>query len=40
MKYHPDRVSTLGEDVKQAAAKKFQQVHDAYETIKKQRGMV
>lgn len=39
MKYHPDRVSTLGEDVQKAAAAKFQQVHDAYETIKRQRGM-
>ena len=39
MKYHPDRVSTLGEDVQKAAAEKFQQVHDAYETIKRQRGM-
>jgi DnaJ like chaperone protein len=39
MKYHPDRVSTLGEDVQKAAAQKFQQVHDAYETIKRQRGM-
>ena len=39
MKYHPDRVSTLGEDVQKAAAQKFQQVHDAYETIKKKRGM-
>ena len=39
MKYHPDRVSTLGEEVQKAAAQKFQQVHDAYETIKRQRGM-
>ena len=39
MKYHPDRVSTLGEDVQKAAAQKFQQVHDAYEKIKKMRGM-
>ena len=39
MKYHPDRVSTLGEDVQKAAAEKFQQVHDAYEAIKRQRGM-
>ena len=39
MKYHPDRVSTLGEDVQKAAAEKFNQVREAYETIKKKRGM-
>jgi len=39
MKYHPDRVSTLGEDVQKAAQQKFQQVQEAYETIKKQRGL-
>ena len=38
-KNHPDRVSTLGEEVRQAAVKKFQEINDAYETIKKQRGM-
>lgn len=38
-KNHPDLVSTLGEDVRQAAVKKFQEINDAYETIKKQRGM-
>ena len=39
MKNHPDRVSTLGPEVQKAAAERFQQIHDAYETIKKQRGM-
>lgn len=39
MKYHPDRVSTLGEDVQKAAAEKFRQVKEAYETIKKERGL-
>ena len=39
MKYHPDRVSTLGPEVQKSAAERFQQVHDAYEAIKKQRGM-
>jgi len=39
MKNHPDRVATLGPEVQKAAAEKFRQVHDAYETIKKQRGM-
>ena len=39
MKYHPDRVSTLGPDVQKAAEEKFKKVQEAYETIKKLRGM-
>ena len=39
MKNHPDKVATLGEDVQKAAAEKFRQIQDAYETIKKQRGL-
>ena len=39
MKYHPDKVSTLGPDVQRAAADKFRQVQEAYETIKRQRGI-
>lgn len=38
-KNHPDLVSNLGEEVRQAAEKKFQEVNAAYEAIKKQRGM-
>jgi DnaJ like chaperone protein len=38
LKYHPDRVSTLGEDVQNAAKIKFQELQAAYEDIKKQRG--
>ena len=38
-KNHPDLVSNLGEEVRQAAEKKFQEVNSAYEAIKKQRGM-
>ncbi len=38
MKYHPDKVSHLGEDISLAAEKKFQTVTEAYETIKKERG--
>ena len=38
-KNHPDLVSSLGEEVHQAAEKKFQEINEAYETIKKQRGM-
>lgn len=39
VKYHPDKLNHLGEEFKQAATEKFQKVQDAYETIKKQRGM-
>jgi DnaJ like chaperone protein len=39
LKYHPDKVSHLGEEVREAAEKKFQTVTEAYETIKKQRGI-
>ena len=38
-KNHPDLVSNLGDEVRQAAEKKFQEINAAYETIKKQRGM-
>lgn len=39
MKNHPDKVATLGPDIQKAAAEKFRQVQEAYETIKKERGM-
>jgi DnaJ like chaperone protein len=38
LKYHPDRVSHLGEEFRKAAEEKFQQVNQAYNTVKKQRG--
>ena len=37
MKYHPDKVSYLGEDFQNSAKEKFQKVNEAYETIKKER---
>jgi DnaJ like chaperone protein len=40
LKYHPDKVSHLGDDVQKAAKEKFQELNSAYNTIKKQRGMV
>jgi DnaJ like chaperone protein len=40
IKYHPDKVAYLGEDVKKAANEKFQKLNNAYEKIKKERGMV
>jgi len=39
VKYHPDKVGYLGEDFKKAANDKFQKVNEAYEKIKKERGM-
>ena len=39
MKNHPDKVATLGPEVQKAAEEKFKQVQQAYETIKKERGM-
>ncbi len=40
VKYHPDKVHYLGEDVQNAAKEKFQKVNEAWEIIKKQRGIV
>ncbi len=39
LKYHPDRVSHLGDDIKKSAEEKFKKVNEAYEKIKKERGM-
>ena len=39
-KHHPDKVAHLGDDVKQAATVKFQEINSAYEQIKKQRGII
>lgn len=36
---HPDKVSYLGEDIQKSAKEKFQKINEAYETIKKERGM-
>ncbi|HPF63566.1 TerB family tellurite resistance protein [Lentimicrobium sp.] len=38
LKYHPDKVAHLGEDVQKAAKEKFQQLNQAYNEIKQQRG--
>ncbi len=37
MKYHPDKVSTLGEDIRKAADEKFRKVNEAYNKIKEER---
>ena len=39
MKNHPDKVATLGPDVQKAAEEKFRQIQQAYEAIKRQRGL-
>jgi DnaJ like chaperone protein len=39
VKYHPDKVSHLGAEFQEAAKEKFQKVQEAYENIRKQRGM-
>ncbi|MBM3434980.1 MAG: molecular chaperone DjiA [Bacteroidetes bacterium] len=38
-KYHPDKVSHLGEEFQKAANEKFQKVNVAWEQIKKERGI-
>lgn len=39
MKFHPDKVDSLGESVRKAAEEKFKSVQEAYELIKKERGL-
>ena len=39
IKYHPDKVATLGEDVQKAAEEKFKAISQAYEAICKERGI-
>ena len=39
MKHHPDKVATLGPEVQKAAAEKFRKIQEAYETIKRERGI-
>lgn len=39
LKHHPDKVAALGEDVRRAAEKKFQEINDAKDRIYKARGI-
>ncbi|TAL69626.1 MAG: molecular chaperone DjlA [Bacteroidetes bacterium] len=39
MKYHPDKVSHLGEDFRKTADEKFKKVNEAYDKIKRERNM-
>ncbi len=38
MKYHPDKLNDLGEELKKAGTEKFRSVKEAYDLLKKQRG--
>lgn len=39
LQHHPDKVATLGEDVRRAAERKFQELGEAKERVYKARGM-
>ena len=39
MKYHPDKVSHLGEEFRKTADEKFKKVNEAYEKIKRERNI-
>ena len=38
-KYHPDKVSHLGEEFRSIAEEKFKKVNEAYQQVKKERGI-
>ena len=38
-KYHPDKLMDMDEAYRKGAGEKFRKVQDAYETIRKERGM-
>lgn len=39
MKYHPDKVESLGEEMKRNATEQFRTINEAYETVKTLRGI-
>jgi len=39
LKNHPDKVAYLGEEIRLKAQEKFQKISEAFETVKKERGM-
>lgn len=39
VEHHPDKVSYLGEEIQRKAQEKFKKINEAYELIKKQRGI-
>ena len=40
VKYHPDKVNHLGEEIKSLAEEKFKMVNEAYSNIKKNRNTI
>jgi len=40
MKHHPDKVNHLGDEIRKAAEERFAKLNEAYERIKKSRGMI
>jgi DnaJ like chaperone protein len=39
VRYHPDKVASLGEEYQKGAKEKFQKIQEAYDNIKKARGL-
>ena len=39
LQYHPDRVASLGEDIKENAKRRFQELNEAKEIIWKERNI-
>lgn len=39
IKFHPDKVAQMGEEYQRGAKEKFQKIQEAYEAIKKRRGI-
>lgn len=39
VRYHPDKVASLGEEYQKGAKEKFQKIQEAYDNIKKARGI-
>lgn len=39
VKFHPDKVADLGEEAQRSAKERFQKIQDAWESIKKRRGI-
>lgn len=39
VRFHPDKVASMGEEYQKGAKEKFQKIQEAYENIKKSRGM-